>query len=93
MAKRQRLLSKSGGCGLVLATCLVACSLLIVNGVLVTMAYEWLLPSLPDFFIQPRVAQTIYFAGPVVLLLIELWLLDFLTGGAYRVKESDGAKN
>lgn len=69
------------GCGFLLFTCLFACLMLLVNGGLTLSIYSWLAPGGPKWLRDPRVAQSLMYVGPVVLLVIQWWLLDTLFEG------------
>ncbi len=93
MAKRRKWFAWGGGCGFLLGTCFVTCALLIVNGIVVSHAYNWFAPPEPSFFARPRVAQAILYAGPVALLFIEWWLLDLLVDLSLREVDASGEKD
>jgi len=71
-------LFRGGGCGFLLATCLVTCCFLAINSTLVQISFAWLSPLGPALLRQPRVAQLIMFAAPVVLVGLEWWLADYI---------------
>lgn len=66
------------GCGFLIATCLFTCCFLVINGMLVVTFYAWLAPLGPEFLRNPKTAQAVLFAAPVLLLLVEWWVADYL---------------
>ena len=76
MKRRKRWLG--GGCGFLVAACIVTCCFLAINSTLVQVLFAWLAPLGPEFFTKPRVAQLIMFTAPVVLVVFEWWLADVI---------------
>lgn len=64
------------GCGYVLATVLITCVLLVLNGLIVSNVYQTAAGGLPEIFRDRRWAQAIVFLGPVFLLVIQWWAYD-----------------
>ena len=64
------------GCGFLLVSALLTCVLLAINGLIVMNLVNAIMPSLPDEWKQPRVAQAIVFLGPLGLLVVEWWICD-----------------
>ena len=77
--KRSRRRSRPrDGCGFLLATCLFTCIFLVINGAIVVSFYNWFAPRGPQLLSHPKIAQAFLFIGPVVLIVVEWWLADFL---------------
>lgn len=72
------------GCGFLLWTCLATCVLLLVNAGIVGSLYSFLAPIGPRILRHPRALQFLLFAGPVLLLFFEWWLVDFLVDRGAR---------
>ena len=66
------------GCGHLLGSLVLACLLLALNGIAVASLYHAWTNRLADFWRHPRVAQTILFLGPVLLLLVQWWAIDVI---------------
>lgn len=69
------------GCGYLLLVCLIACVLLVANAIVVRAVYGLYLPNANerlDREAYERLGRAILFVGPIVLLVIEWMLLDFL---------------
>jgi hypothetical protein len=64
------------GCGFLLVAALLTCVLLAINGLIVMNVVNAIMPTLPDEWKQPRVAQAVVFLGPLMLLVIEWWICD-----------------
>jgi hypothetical protein len=64
------------GCGFLLVSAVLTCVLLGINGLIVMNLVNAVLPTLPEGWRQPRVAQAAVFLGPLALLLIEWWICD-----------------
>ena len=64
------------GCGFLCVSALLTCILLAINGLIVMNLVNAILPTLPDVWHQPNIAQAIVFLGPVLLLVIEWWACD-----------------
>lgn len=60
--------------------CLVACVLLVVNGAAALSLYEYFRNDGPKFLAEPKVAQAIMFAAPIIMILFEWWIFDLLFG-------------
>ena len=70
--------ARPAGCGFLLLTCIITCLLLLLNGILVTTLYNWFSPLGPDWLEREKVRQFALFVAPVLLILAEWWLVDFL---------------
>ncbi|WP_164102995.1 hypothetical protein [Candidatus Laterigemmans baculatus] len=66
------------GCLFVIASTALTCLLLFINGGLVQAAYAMLAPTGPDFLSEPRVTQFVMFVGPVLLVVVEWVMIDYL---------------
>jgi hypothetical protein len=64
------------GCGFLLVSAVLTCVLLGINGLIVMNLVNAILPTLPEEWRQPRVAQAAVFLGPLALLSIEWWICD-----------------
>jgi hypothetical protein len=64
------------GCGFLCVSALLSCVLLGINGLIVMNLMNAILPTLPEEWHAPQLAQAIVFGGPLVLLLIEWWASD-----------------
>jgi hypothetical protein len=64
------------GCGFLIVSALLTCVLLAINGLIVMNLVNAIMPTLPDEWRQPRVAQAIVFLGPLALLVVEWWICD-----------------
>jgi hypothetical protein len=64
------------GCGFLFVSAALTCVLLAINGLIVMNLINAILPTLPDEWQQPRIAQAAVFLGPLVLLVIEWWVCD-----------------
>lgn len=69
---------RSDGCGHFLATGIVSAFFLVINGVLVASLYTWLAPMGPAVLSHPRAAGVIAIVGPLLLVFVEWWLIDWL---------------
>lgn len=75
MPKKPR---SSDGCGHFLVTGVVSAFFLVINGVLVASLYTLLAPLGPEFLQHPRAAAAIAVAAPLLFVLVEWWLIDWL---------------
>lgn len=75
MAKRRYWLD---GCFFSLMTLLISGAFLIVNGVVVSLAFGGLAEAVPALRTQ-RVGQSVQFLLPILMLFAEWWLLDLLS--------------
>jgi hypothetical protein len=64
------------GCGFLIVSAFLTCVLLAINGLIVMNVVHAVLPTLPEEWRSPRIAQTIVFLGPLVLLFLEWWVCD-----------------
>jgi hypothetical protein len=64
------------GCGFLCVSAILTCVLLAINGLIVMYLVNAVLPTLPEQWNEPRVAQAAVFLGPLVLLLVEWWVCD-----------------
>jgi hypothetical protein len=76
--KNVRKTSRSDGCGHFVATGVVSAFFLVINGVLVTSLYTWLAPLGPPILSHTRAAAVIAIVGPLLLVFVEWWLIDWL---------------
>jgi hypothetical protein len=75
---RRRTSTRRDGCGFLVLTCLFTCFFLVLNSGLVSRFYWQLADAGPEFLRNPRVAQMLMFLGPVMLLFLEWWIVDFI---------------
>ncbi|HEV7279926.1 MAG TPA: hypothetical protein VGN57_06890 [Pirellulaceae bacterium] len=75
MAKRRYWID---GCFFSLMTLLISGAFLVVNGVVVSMAFGGLAEAIPALRAQ-RVGQSVQFLLPIVMLFLEWKLLDLLS--------------
>jgi len=75
---RRRTEHRRDGCGFLILTCLFTCLFLVLNSALVSRFYWEVAAAGPAFLSDPRIAQMLMFLGPVVLLFIEWWIVDFV---------------
>ena len=66
------------GCGHLLGSVVLACLLLTLNGIAVASLYHAWMSRLADFWRSPRIAQTILFLGPILLLVVQWWAIDVI---------------
>jgi len=64
------------GCGFLVASAVVTCVFLAINGLIVMNLVNAVLPTLPSDMRDHRVAQGIVFLGPLALLVVEWWVFD-----------------
>lgn len=64
------------GCGFLCVSAVLTCVLLAINGLIVMNLVNAVLPTLPEEWQEPRVAQAVVFVGPLLLLLVEWWICD-----------------
>jgi len=67
-----------GGCGFWLATCALACLLLLANSGVAIAFYGVLSAIAPNVFDRPKLAQAILLVVPVLMLVPEWRLIDWL---------------
>jgi len=97
MAKRTKLklLQRGGGCGFLLSTCLVACVALLFNSMIVSV-FEVPVRLIALRFMHDKYAYGVsggfVFVGPVLLLILQWWILDTLVDVFGREKMRDSAK-
>ena len=72
------------GCLFAIASTLLTCLLLFINGGLVQAAYAMLTPSGPAILRDAKVSQFVLFVGPVLLVVIEWVMIDFVTSRLRR---------
>jgi len=70
--------SARGGCGFWLATCALACLLLLVNSGIAIGFYSALSALVPGAFDRPKLAQAVLLVVPVLMLVPEWRLIDWL---------------
>jgi len=63
----------------VLVTCAVTCFLLVINGVLVASFSFHLIDSEGFPARYPKLTQAIVFTSPIVLVIIQWWIIDFVS--------------
>lgn len=66
------------GCGFVLLTFLFSCLFLVLNSVLIGKFAPPLLDAGPALLRRAGLVQAVLFAGPVVLIFVEWWLVDLV---------------
>jgi hypothetical protein len=64
------------GCAHLVALLLVTSLLLIVDTIVVTIAYRSWLEFQGEKRPDPRIAQTVLISGPLLLLFLQYWLYD-----------------
>lgn len=78
------------GCGFLVVSALLTCVLLAINGLIVMNMVNAIMPSLPDEWKQPRVAQAVVFLGPLGLLVVEWWICDVALDWLRPIREAAG---
>lgn len=80
------------GCGFLLATLLVTCVLLVLNGLIVSNVFNASRESLPEFLQDRRWSQAIVFLAPVLMLVVQWWAYDVAVDWLWptRSKRSGG---
>ena len=78
MPKRTQLLLGRGGCGFLVVSCLVACALLTINGLVVAAVWAVIEPLAPEPLQSDRFGQAVKFVCPVLLLAVQWWMWDRL---------------
>lgn len=66
------------GCGFVLLTFLFSCFFLVLNSALIGKFAPPLMDAGPALLRRPGVVQAVLFAGPVILIFVEWWLVDLV---------------
>ncbi|MCU0979827.1 MAG: hypothetical protein MUF25_11760 [Pirellulaceae bacterium] len=66
------------GCGFVLLTFLFSCFFLVLNSALISRFVPPLMETGPAFLARPGIVQATLFAGPVILVFVEWWLVDLV---------------
>lgn len=61
-----------------LNTCLLMSVLLVLNVAFIGSLYRTLAPTGPQFLRHPKVEQMFLLIGPLVVLLLQWWLIDVL---------------
>jgi len=91
MAKRMKLIRRGGGCGFLLFTCLFASAMLLINSMIVSN-FEVPVRILALRFMHDKYAYGLsggfVFVGPVLLLILQWWVLDTLVDVFGREKSS-----
>jgi hypothetical protein len=64
------------GCGFLCVSAVLTSVLLAINGLIMMNLVSAILPTLPEQWNEPRIAQAAVFLGPPLLLLIEWWVCD-----------------
>ena len=73
--------NRRDGCGFLVLTCLFSCLFLVLNSILVVRTYPVLATLGPAILRNRGVEQMIMFAGPVLLIFVEWWLVDTIVDG------------
>jgi hypothetical protein len=76
MAKQEFTIPDRMGCGGIVGSTIFSCLLLILNASLVIAVGQVLQAVGPSWIRTDRALQGIYYAGPLVMLVIEWWLFD-----------------
>jgi hypothetical protein len=63
--------------------------LLAINGLIVMNLVNAVLPTLPEEWHEPRVAQAAVFLGPLALLVIEWWVCDVALDWLRPIRPND----
>jgi hypothetical protein len=79
MTRRRRFRWSGDGCGYLLASCVVTCCFLVMNGLLASAFYLYAKSLGPPWLQNTRVEQIFNFAVPVLMLIIEWRLVDALS--------------
>lgn len=79
MAKRRRMLWSGDGCGYLIATSVVTCCFLVMNGLLVSAAYLYAKSLGPTWLQNSHIEQLVNFVVPVLMLILEWRLVDALS--------------
>ena len=66
---------RNSGCGILIGMCLLTCVFLVINRVIVAKLYTVLVPPSLD---EVKLQTFLLVVGPVVLIFVEWWLIDFL---------------
>lgn len=80
------------GCGFILLIVLVSCSLLVLNGMIVSNVLDSIRASLPAPLNEQRWMQTFYFLGPVLLLVVQWWAYDVAVDWLWPMRQQMTAK-
>lgn len=72
------------GCAFALASTLLTCGLLFINGALVSALCTAASDSWPALLSDHRVLQFLLFVGPVVLVIIEWMMIDYVVSRMRR---------
>lgn len=72
------------GCAFALASTLLTCGLLFINGALVSALCTAASDSWPTLLSDHRVLQFLLFVGPVVLVIIEWMMIDYVVSRMRR---------
>jgi len=80
------------GCGFILLTVLVSCTLLVLNGMIVSNVLNSIRASLPPPLSEQRWMQTFYFLGPVLLLVVQWWAYDVAVDWLWPMRQQMTAK-
>jgi hypothetical protein len=75
------------GCGFILLTVLVSCTLLALNGMIVSNVLDSIRASLPPPLNEQRWMQTFYFLGPVLLLVVQCWAYDVAVDWLWPIRQ------
>jgi hypothetical protein len=78
LSKSQATSSRRDGCGFLVLTCLFSCFFLVLNSALVVRFYPMLAWAGPSFLRNTRIEQMMMFIGPVLLIVVEWWLVDLI---------------
>ena len=71
--------SSSVGCLSILIVGIITCGMVVVNSVLVAVILPAITKGLPVSWYRPKLAQSLLFILPVILTLIEWWIIDWIT--------------
>jgi hypothetical protein len=75
---RRRVRPLVDGCGNWFFSCLVSLLFLLLNIALTQAVYTAFSPVAPDVFRRTDVAQAVAILAPILLLLLEWWLVEFV---------------
>lgn len=73
--------NRRDGCGFLVLTCLFSCLFLVLNSIMVVRMYPLLATLGPAVLRNRGVEQMMMFAGPVLLIFVEWWLVDTIVDG------------
>jgi hypothetical protein len=73
------------GCGMLIGMCLLTCVFLVVNRIIVAWLYTVAVPPSLD---EVKLQTFLLFVGPVALIFVEWWIIDFVVERLSRLSRS-----